>query len=521
MISDPWQLNFLEERKPEPLTSVFRLHDFQGFAIEKVLNMMSEGKRTVLKAPTGAGKTVMASEIIRKLISAGKRVAFCVDAISLLDQTIERFYQYGLKNISVIQADHWMTNANMPLQICSAQTLSRRDLPAVDAVVIDECHCVFDVYKKWMADKPDVNFVGLTATPYTKGLGKMFSEVVVAETTRGLIEKKFLTPFRVFAYERPDISGVRTVAGDYHEVELARATDTEAHVGDVVSTWLKHGEDRPTFYYGVNREHALHVQKSFVEAGVLCGYIDANTQRIERREQFTALKKGELNIIASIGCLTKGIDEPHVSCIILDRNTKSRALYQQIIGRGLRTNESKDNCLVIDHTSSTYELGYVTDIDDEFDGLDDGKKKKSKSKKKKRKPVECSKCRYLKPPGSRRCPNCGFTPAPLCDVEYKDGELRELDMQKKVRARNKNWTPEQKRSFFAQLKSYANDRNYKPGWAAFKYKTYFGVWPNAYKDTDPIPCGNQVRGWILHEQIKWAKAQKKKEQGLATGRLDG
>ncbi len=92
-------------------------------------------------------------------------------------------------------------------------------------------------------------------------------------------------------------------------------------------------------------------------------------------------------------------------------------------------------------------------------------------------------------------------------------------MEKRRKKKNREWTPEQKRNFFGQLKHYAKEHNYKPGWAAFKYKTLMGVWPNAYNNVEPIPTGNQVRGWIRHEQIKWAKSQQKKETGLATGKL--
>ena len=92
-----------------------------------------------------------------------------------------------------------------------------------------------------------------------------------------MIEAGYLSPFRVFAAAHPDLRGVRTVAGDYHEGELSTAMNKATLVGDVVSTWLQHAEGRPTLCFAVDRAHAKHLQLQFEAAGVPTAYQDMNS----------------------------------------------------------------------------------------------------------------------------------------------------------------------------------------------------------------------------------------------------
>ena len=114
---------------------------------------------------------------------------------------------------------------------------------------------------------------------------------------------------------------------------------------DIVTTWMKRGENRPTFCFAVNRRHAQEIQAQFLNAGIPAGYVDAYTPVEEREVMIDKLRTGELKIICNIGTMTTGVDAPFVSCIILARPTKSEMLYIQIIGRGLRTNPGKDHCI--------------------------------------------------------------------------------------------------------------------------------------------------------------------------------
>ena len=479
-----------------------QLRPRQETAIATLRASLGKGnKRVMVKAPTGFGKTIIAAHIIQMAREKNKRVIFCVNAISLVDQTAQKFIEEGIEGIGVIQGMHEMTNYSMPIQIASVQTLQRRKhVPAADLVIIDEAHNWFKFYGEWMQEWNAVPFIGLSATPYTKGLGKYYQDLIIPVTTEDLISEGWLSPFRVYAPAHPDLTGVRTVAGDYHEGDLAEAMDKAPLVADIVTMWRRYGEDRQTLCYGVNRAHAKHIQQEFIAAGITCGYIDSYTEMEERREIAKQFKDGDFKVICNVGVLTTGIDWD-VRCIILARPTKSEMLFQQIVGRGLRIADGKDDCVIIDHSDTHIRLGFVTDIDHRHETLCDGnpKKKSEPGDKDEPLPKECQKCHYLKPPKVHICPQCGFKPEKQSDVEMVDGELVELKRKKKE---NRELTMEQKAVFYGELIHYGMQKGYKSGWAANKYRERFSVWPNKVGGVGPLVPTPETLNWILSENIK-------------------
>src|SRR3990172_458110 len=478
------------------------LHSFQAKTIAAVkASLFSGHKRIMVKSPTGSGKTEIASHIIHGAIEKGKLVIFAVNAITLVDQTARRFFNAGITRIGIMQANHHMTDPSQPVQICSVQTLIRRQIPPADLVIIDEAHFFFEFYKTWMTDWADVPFIGLSATPYTKGLGKYYDDLIISATTQELITLGFLCPFRVYAPSHPDLSEVQVVntqyGKDYQTDQLSQVMNKDALVGNVVDTWLKNAEGLPTFCYGVDRAHAQHIQRNFLDAGVSCGYMDMNTNVEERNRQFAQLKAGELKIISNVGVLMTGVDQD-IRCISLVRPTKSPTLFQQIIGRGLRTAPGKDFVKILDHSDTHLRLGFVTGAGEQYTELDDGKKGILGSRKKKTPllPKECKNCGALRAPG-KKCQACGFLPVAQSLIEMRDGELREIDYDKREKKKlNKDAPNEVKAWFFGELKTYAMQKGYKSGWAAMKYKEKYGCWPNAHRDAPAQDVSESTEQWI-------------------------
>ena len=466
----------------------------------------SGSKRPMLQAPTGSGKTLLAAWIIHYARQKGNRVVFVVPALSLIDQTVTAFWNEGIQDVGVMQAAHVMTNPNRPVQVASAQTLGRRERPEADLVIVDEAHELHSSVKAWMAERPDLLFIGLSATPWARGLAKHFDRLIIAATLAELIEEQRLSPFRVFAPTHPDLSKVRVVAGEYHEGDLSDAM--QPLVGDVITTWLERGEGRPTLCFGVDRDHASVLQKRFQAAGVPAGYIDMNTTTTERRAIADAFHRGELKVVCNVGCLTKGVDWD-VRCVILARPTKSEALYVQIIGRGLRTAAGKADCLILDHSDTTLELGFVTDI--HHDKLDDGKPKKaSAAKSRERKPRECSQCSFVRPPAVQRCPACGFEPEHKPQEKLVvDGHLIEMDSRTRAKL-NKDAGWLEKQAFIAELRLHAKLTTKKEAWVAHKYREKFGVWPNDARVRDVQPSArvsDVTRNWIRAQAIRYARSK--------------
>jgi len=495
------------------------LHDHQAKAIQMLRTSLGQGKRRpILQASTGFGKTVVAGAIINSALAKGKRVAFVVPAISLVDQTVSSFWDDGIRDVGVIQADHYRTDWSRPVQVCSIQTVQARGYPEADLVLVDECHKVFKCQVDWMADPAwqKVPFIGLSATPWSVGLGKIYDDLLIASTTQDLIEKGFLSKFRVFAPSHPDLTGVRTQGGDFVEADLSKALNKTHIVADVVETWMRLGEGRPTLVFAVDRAHAKSLQQRYEEVGIPCGYVDAFTTPDERKTVARKFASGEYPVVTSVGCLTTGVDWD-VRCIVLARPTKSEILFTQIIGRGLRTAAGKDDCLILDHSDTHTRLGFVTDIKHET--LSTGERPTSQARSSEAMPKECSQCSYLRPPKVTTCPSCGFKPKPVSQVQTFQGDLNEVVRGKGTKATGPlntvrmggKWIP--LGEFYGQLRQRATDRGYSDGWASNNYREAVGTWPNNYKFAPMMPVCPEVNSWLKSRAIAYAHRRDKAKGG--------
>lgn len=487
------------------------LHPDQLHARQLLYNALRGGhKRIILKLPTGGGKTVMAADMAESCLRQGKRMCFCVDAISLIDQTVEKFAQAGVHDVGVIQANHPGTDYSKPIQVASIQTLARRkvlDYQHFDIVLVDEAHCQYSMINEWMGRWKNIPFVGLTATPYAKGMAEHWETLVAGGTIRELIEAGRLSPYKIFAASHPDLEGVRTKRGDWDETELSKQMQAGALVGDTVKHWMEHADGRPTLAFCVDRTHAKYVQQTFEESGIRCGYVDAYTEREERQVIADQFHAGDLQVVSSVGCLTKGVDWD-VRCILLLRPTKSEMLYLQIIGRGLRTAPGKDYCLILDHSDTVMRLGFPEDVDERNTELDDGTRLQAGDRDEDEPmPKPCSACGFVKPPKTHACPSCGFAPEKQHQAEEFDAEMEELIPPSKVKI-NRETTPEQKGLFYAGLKYMAAEGGKSKGWAAHRYREKFGVWPNKYDEVDPQPPTEEVRNWVKRCNIAYARRKK-------------
>jgi DNA repair protein RadD len=525
--STPWS-PVVEPMPPPEELNLTPLYPYQETALARVWAAIDAGKtRIMVMLPTGGGKTVLAAHAIAHRGQQGKVSAFPVPMLNLINQTVERFEQYGLRSIGVIQGQHVRTNPNAALQVCSIQTLAARrrngkqELKNLGLVIVDEAHLKYDDIYRLMAEWPDVVFIGLSATPWSRGLGLHWDELIVCETISGLIEwgrdhpKEGLVPFITYAPGVPDLRKVKdNIGGDDYDVgQLAKVMDKSELVGDVVKTWLEKGENRPTFCYCVDRAHAKHVNDRFIEAGVASEYMDANTALFDRKDIFDRLRSGETKVICSIGVLIAGVDEPHVSCIICARPTKSPILWTQMIGRGLRRFEGKAHLLVLDHSGNSLRVGTVDTIF--FDKLHDGKKgvdlwsdeeREAAALAKVRLPKLCPECSAVVSPQETKCSQCGHEFKPVCTVRAADGELVLLGSGAQART---GPTVDEKRQFYLEALGFARQYGKKDGFAFHKYQGRFGKHEKPrwhWRDLEPLPASLATRNEIKRQAIAWQAA---------------
>lgn len=480
------------------------LRPHQVRALDKLREALLSGARAVMfEAPTGFGKTRVMAEIVLRARARGKRLLLIVPALSLIDQTITALEGEGVTHIGVIQADHPRTDPSAPVQVASAATLRRRGVPEVDLVMIDEAHEHFEFFGPMIADAKAAKriVIGLSATPWSKGLGKHYDALVNVTSTAELIRDSFLSPFRVFAPSHPDLKSVGTVAGDFNEGQLANAMNKPELVADIVAEWLKRGERRPTFAFAVDRAHAREIQAQFHAASVRAEYIDGDTPRDRREEVRRRFHDGRAEVVVSVGTMTKGVDWD-VRCIILARPTKSEILFVQIVGRGLRTAPGKTDCIILDHSSTHQRLGMVTGI--RHDKLDDGEPRPAKRTAPRLLPRECPECQAVFPTSLATCPSCGCEAGSAVETDAA-GELVQFNENAALAALMRR---RRRAAVYGGLKALAAEKGYAAGWAYHKFVERMGDKPDDVRDAEPVPPAIELRRWAKSRAIAYAKARK-------------
>ena len=480
------------------------LYDFQVESVEALRENIRAGvKNQILSAATGSGKTVIAAYLLHECHQKGRRAIFIADRINLIDQTSATLDLYDVPH-GVIQAQHWRFRPWEKIQVASAATLERRSWPAdTDLIIVDEAHCIRKQVVNRI-DRRDVVTIGLTATPLTKGMGKHYDAVVTVTTTNKLITEKFLAGFRVFAASEPDMVGAKVVAGEW--TDDAAAERAMPIIGDCVAEYLKHGENKKFIAFGVNVAHCEEMQRQFLAAGVQCTLYTYRTGDADRTEMVREFRKPDSYIrgLISVAALSKGFDVSDVEVIIMARPLKSSlAEHIQILGRGLRSHPGKEICTVLDHAGNC--VRFWDEMHDFFENgattLDDGKRReKKKAEKKPKKPVKCPKCFAVHEPRPS-CPSCGYVYPNFSNVIHEAGELHAL-------AGGSAASRNEKQEIWSQLRHIVQERGYKDGWAAHKFKERFGVWPRGLLDVESPPT-QALLNWIRSRQIAYSKATQK------------
>lgn len=484
-------------------------HELRGYQLEAI-NRMSQARKEghnhiMVKLPTGAGKTSVASYIINNIYKAGKSALFICDKIELINQTSKRFEADGIDH-GVIQADHPKSNWKKKIQVCSIQTLARRKPIDADFIFIDEAHTLYRAHIEIMKANPNIPIIGLSATPFTRGLGKYFSKMVVGATTRQLVDLGFLVEPKVFAPSTPDLEKLRIIKGDYHPTDLEEVCNQPRLIGDIVEHWIKIAFNKPTIVFATSVEHSKAIVNEFKKNQITAEHIDAYTDPVSRKRIINAFKMGALQVLSSVDILSKGFDYPGAEVCILARPTKSLSLYIQQAGRVLRISPEtgKTGAIILDHAGNTVRHGFVTD--DTPEDLNCGDrvvlKPKEKEDKPKPEPVVCPSCLYVKKYAT--CENCGFEFAPKNKIVTAEGYLVELSVEIDKKPTNvKELLMMDKKSLYGQLKYYCVKKGWKIGRAFFMYKDITGEEPGVFiKNCKPIETTEQVFKYLQYLAIK-------------------
>jgi len=296
-----------------------------------------------------------------------------------------------------------------------------------NGILVHNCHTT---YKAWVefAQATNAAVIGLSATPFTTGLGKIFTNLINATTMHELTQSGVLVPFRIFTCHKPDMEGAETSGGEWTD-KAAEERELKI-IGDVVIDWMKFAENRKTIVFGATIKHCEELAKSFISSGVMAAVFTAETTAKERETLLNEFKKKDsmLKVLISVEALAKGFDVPDVGCICDARPLrKSLSTAIQMWGRGLRSSPGKKDCYLLDFSGNI--VRFFEDFNEiYFDGLnklnEGDKLDKTIRKAEEFEKKGCPKCGYH--PFHKRCMACGFERVSKSISTALPGKMQEI-----------------------------------------------------------------------------------------------
>jgi DNA repair protein RadD len=414
------------------------LRDYQQDLIDRTRAALREHRRVLTQAPTGAGKTVLASYMAGGAGARGVPTFFMCHRAELVRGTAATFGRWGIGH-GIVAAGHPI-DLGHAVQVCSIDTVRHRvaRLPTPGLVIWDEAHHI--AAASWgglMSAWPDARHVGLSATPWRSdgtGLGDFFDDLVLGPSTADLIARGALSPFVVYAPDIPDMKGVRRQGGDYAAGGAAQVMQRPKIVGDIVAHWRHRAAGLRTVGFACTVAHSRAMVDAFLAAGIPAAHLDGDTPAADRARIVQAFADGDVLVLWNVSLFGEGFDlsavagrDVTIDAVIQARPTQSLALHLQQVGRALRPAAGK-RAVILDHAGNAHRHG-LPDDPREW-SLVGGLKRQAANDGGPPPPVTCSGCfGQIRRPLPDACPYCAH---PLeaqraQDIKAAEGQLVEID----------------------------------------------------------------------------------------------
>lgn len=348
-----------------------QLYSYQLGDLDKIFARLDEHKSNynlLYQLPTGGGKTVIFSEIVRKYIkSTSKKVVVLTHRIELCKQTSKMLEGFGVKN-KIINSKI----KDLPDQdeydcfVAMVETLKNRledeklEIDNIGLVIIDEAH--YNSFRKLLGDFTNSFILGVTATPLSSNvklpMKNIYDELIVGDTIQSLINNGFLSKANTHCYNI-GLKGLKIGANGDYTVKSSDELYSNLEMLDKLKfTYEEHALGKKTLIFNNGIKTSLQVYKLFLKAGFPVRHLDNSCGTEERKDILQWFKKTPGAILTSVSILTTGFDEPTVEAVILNRATKSLTLYFQMIGRGSRVLPNKKTFEVIDLGNNAARFGF-------------------------------------------------------------------------------------------------------------------------------------------------------------------
>jgi superfamily II DNA or RNA helicase len=472
-----------------------RLREYQSKTIQNIKSEFIKGhNRIVICAPTGAGKTIIFSEITRLTHEKNNSVLIITNRKELLSQTNNKLNDFNI--IPQILNSKTFLIPTASVVVAMVETLHRRLKKAdyvdfihrFNLIIIDECHISsFDKIFDILNEKQKV--IGASATPLRKdpqpALEKFYDSIINVCQVQELIDLKYLS--KPVSYGIPiDLKGVGTKMGDYDNEQLGKLYDDKIKYVGAISNYEMYAKNMKTIVFCATIKNSKTLTEEFFKKGYNCKHFDCYMSDEDRKTILEWFYNTDNAILCNVGILTTGFDCLDIKCVLLYRATKSLPLFLQMVGRGARVTETKKDFIVLDFGENIKQHGFWES--DRTWTLKNAKKKKKtdvcgvKS---------CKGCGALIHISVNKCQFCGYeieekikpkteieiiltklSPSEINRLAYsKEFNIKELEEIRELKSYAIGWVLHKLKTY-EEFLEYAKIKNYKTGWAKFNFDRY-------------------------------------------------
>jgi superfamily II DNA or RNA helicase len=331
------------------------LRPYQQEALDIIKNIQPKGT-SLIALPTATGKTLIFAALSAQ---TSGRVLIVVPSTELRIQAINKLKDTdSILDVGSVQAS--LNEVENKVIVSTRQSLTHIKSTRIEQmlnngefeyVIFDEAHQAPNQLIK-IINKLNSNakILGFTATPYNKECIDIFGEPAYRKSIYEMIMTDFLCePIAFQISTKTNLNDVKIIAGEFNQKQLENAVNNNERNRILIESYKKYASDRKsTLVFASGIAHSNDLAQEFTDNGIYCKSIDSTLSDEERNNILEEFKSGKLPVIVNCMILTVGFDHPPIDCLILARPTKSRILYEQILGRGLRLFNNKENCLIID-----------------------------------------------------------------------------------------------------------------------------------------------------------------------------